>query len=83
MTSFPQIAPTPQRPNYKSTGPITDEGKQRSRCTRPPEGRTAETLIGTLGDAEDPFFRWEIVRICSHIHVELGEVGLTALPCQF
>src|SRR6202453_1807152 len=52
MTSFKQIDAN-RRNARKSTGPITEKGKQRSRCNAVRHGLTAETVIGALEDAED------------------------------
>jgi hypothetical protein len=52
MTSFRQIYAN-RRNARNSTGPITEEGKQRSRCNAVRHGLAAETVIGALEDAED------------------------------
>ncbi len=52
MTSFRQIEAN-RRNACKSTGPITEDGKQHSRCNAVRHGLTAETVIGALEDAED------------------------------
>src|SRR6516165_6411382 len=52
MTSFRQIDSN-RRNARKSTGPITEAGKQHARCNAVRHGLTAETVIGALEDAED------------------------------
>src|SRR4051812_39607845 len=52
MTSFRQIEAN-RRNARRSTGPITEEGKLRSRRNAVRHGLTAETVIGALEDAED------------------------------
>ena len=52
MTSIKQIEAN-RRNCLKSTGPKTDAGKRAARCNAVRHGLTAETVIGTLEDAED------------------------------
>jgi hypothetical protein len=51
MTSFRQIEAN-RRNARLSTGPLTEEGKRRSRLNAVRHGLTAETLIDALEDAE-------------------------------
>jgi len=52
MTSFRQIEAN-RRNAGLSTGPVTEEGKRKSRQNAVRHGLTAETVIDALEDAED------------------------------
>ena len=52
MTTFKQIEAN-RRNARRSTGPVSTEGKLRSRRNAARHGLTAETVIGALEDAED------------------------------
>ena len=52
MTSFRQIEAN-RRNALRSTGPITEAGKHRSRRNAVRHGLCAETVVGTLEDIED------------------------------
>jgi hypothetical protein len=52
MTSLKQIEAN-RRNATRSTGPISQQGKQRSRCNAVRHGLTAETVIAFLEDTED------------------------------
>jgi len=51
MTSFRQIYAY-RRNARKSTGPMTQEGKRRSRCNAVLHGLTAETVIGPVSQPQ-------------------------------
>jgi hypothetical protein len=64
MSSLRQIAAN-RRNALKSTGPVTAEGKDRSRCNAVRHGLTAETVIETLEDAAD-YQAFEAAVIADH-----------------
>jgi len=53
MMTSPRQADANRRNAQASTGPVTEEGKQRSRRNALRHGLTAETIINALEDAED------------------------------
>src|SRR3954466_7066675 len=52
MSSLRQVQAN-RRNALKSTGPVTFDGKERSRCNAVRHGLMAETVIGTLEDTDD------------------------------
>src|SRR6266851_9080269 len=52
MTSYRQFEAN-RRNALRSTGPKSEDGKRQSRCTAVRHGLTAETVVGSLEDAED------------------------------
>jgi hypothetical protein len=52
MTSIQRLEAN-RRNALRSTGPKTEDGKQRSRANAVRHGLTAETVVGSLEDAED------------------------------
>jgi len=74
MTSFKQIEAN-RRNASKSTGPMTEEGKQRSRCNAVRHGLTAETVIAALEDADD-YKAFEAAIITDHKFQSAVEPGL-------
>src|SRR4249919_1719980 len=52
MTSFRQLDANRRNARH-STGPVTDDGKKRSRRNTVRHGLTAETVIDALEDADD------------------------------
>jgi hypothetical protein len=52
MSSLEQTAAN-RRNALKSRGPVTPDGKERSRCNAIRHGLTAETVIAAIEDAED------------------------------
>jgi hypothetical protein len=64
VTTFRQIEAN-RRNSLKSAGPKTEAGKEQSRCNAVRHGLTAETVIGSLEDAED-YRQFEAVVIADY-----------------
>src|SRR5436190_21233692 len=64
MTTLKQIEANRRNARHCS-GPITEQGKQRSRRNAVRHGLTAETIIGALEDAED-YRRFEAAVIADY-----------------
>jgi hypothetical protein len=73
MTSFRQIEAN-RRNAQLSTGPVTEEGKRRSRQNAVGHGLTAETVIDALEDAEDyaPFEAVGFIRLIPSLALPAG-----------
>jgi hypothetical protein len=79
MTTFRQIEAN-RRNARKSTGPATEEGKQRSRCNAVRHGLTAETVIGALEDAEDWVLRRRPARLPALVPITLNSARPGSSP---
>jgi hypothetical protein len=79
--SFRQIE-ADRRNARKSTRPITEEGKQRSRCTAVHHGLMAETVIGALENAED-YKAFQATIIADYdAQSTVGQPAVAAAPCH-